>query len=221
MVLKVLDVYGVAEYCIQGSFSNGSFHFEESTCSTFSDLDLVIMDVENANELARKISNYIKLKCNIKLPVSIHSHNSLAIMSRSASQDLAVLECIYQRKKNSFQYKGYRQYLFCKFALLLQRIDASIPEVNTPIKEKKNKALIEICNGVKNGTIGLPTDLLDSMNWPNPDFHKKFWNNFYADTLVEKDVLSTYHSIIRGNNIPSKLIERIEEKMHLVKMSDP
>jgi len=117
-VLKIIASIS-PKYEVRGSWIDGSFHLEEQSYTSFSDIDIFCDQIDDKRMRQWELQNIIEETTHLKLPVSIHTKNSLGQLTLKNAHDLALLEYTYQIRKENTQRKV--NYLKAKFLLYLMR----------------------------------------------------------------------------------------------------
>lgn len=210
-VNNALNLFKIDPENIRGSFNGNNFHFIESKRITFSDIDLMIDSHAFPSDIHKQIEGEILKKTSVHVPVSIHKKNCLSEMTLSESQDLAVLECIYQSTKKQFHDARYQTYIRCKFAILISRI--SVKETYSDVVNRLNCDESDLWLQVKCGAIS--KEKMCKINyWPTVNRLNTFWDHFFHSKNENISQVSIYYySVMNETSLPLLLKTRINEKL--------
>jgi len=210
-ILIIFDKHNISKNDIRGSFVKDDFHFIQKHQTTFSDIDLFIKDHPDPTKQSLIISKDIFQDTKLSIPVSIHTQEHLSKLSISQSQDLALLECIYQAKTKRFENPTYITYIFCKFALLISRTytKETYGEIATRLNTKDAKIWYDVKRGDK-----FELDLKkEKIIWPHVDRNVSFWEMFFQNRITDKIAEKSYRETMVHTRLPLYLKERIIQKL--------
>ena len=210
-VFAALNAFDISLESLRGTFRNGDFHFFENIQITYSDIDLMIDGYKKNTGIEKLITEKIFSDTDVYIPVSIHNKNCLSELSLYESQDLAVLECIYQTNNKKFIDPDYQIYTRCKFALLISRITVyeSYKETLGRINNDNAKSWYDY----KIGRISTALSRDDNY-WPIAVRFISFWNDFFNGKLNKLSLLMYYHSVMGDTSLSSALKDRINYKLN-------
>lgn len=210
-IYNALSLFDINPESIRGSFKGSDFHFIESKRVTFSDIDLMINRHTLPSDIHKQVEGEILRTTGIHIPVSIHKKDCLYEMTLRESQDLAILECIYQSTNNKFNDPVYQLYIRCKFAILISRV--STKESYNDVISRLNCDDSDRWFNIKCGTT-LRAEIHKFDNWPTVGGVNAFWYNFFHGNKESISQLSIYyHSVVNKTTLPLSLIKRIDEKL--------
>lgn len=212
-IFFILHEYNISKENIKGSFLEGDFHFIHEKKITFSDIDLMIVKCLNPKEKAESISKAIFEISGVLVPVSIHTKNSLTKLSLKESQELALLECIYQINRRDFKESLiYRTYIFSKFSLLISRI--SVDEIYKEVVSRLNSKDATIWYDIK---LGRTSNLdVQNVNWPKVNKNSLFWELFFQKKITTKHAREFYMRVMDRTSLSDDLKGRIKQKLDQV-----
>lgn len=197
---------------INGSWQRGDFHYDLTSHTSFSDIDLYanISNKEKA-ALEKKIRDEVQAESLLDMPVSIHTSRSLQKLEAESVYDLAFLEHLYVllARKNE-RYLLYHKAKSCM--VLLKNHHESFLD----IKKRMQLPSIDCLYYLKIGQVNFvaPSHFeVVKCHLPNERLKYLFEELISSFCVEEAHMKSLYFSIIDKTSLSDYLLERIEQKL--------